>query len=176
MYRYSEVLEYSQLCLVAAVRQLYKMVRESKAWEYGEPQRNQDGEPVVHDIVKLLGCIKTPPSDLHLDRLALVIPECQASLEELSTTLEMLQGRPQSPVAESSYSPDGTQSQTAGSEGADSTACSVPFQICRRIDSPDQIELASPVCYLDEFSMPSEYFADLVPQNSVEDCNFNSLE
>lgn len=150
------------------------MVRESQAWDYAEPQLNQDGEPAVHDITTLLGCIKTPPSDIDLDGPGASIPECQANLEQLSTKLTMLQQPHSSHVAASLESESESESfndalvtATAGSD-ADSTACSEPHTSA----CPDrQIELASPVCFLDELNMHPEYFADLVPQNPVEDHN-----
>lgn len=55
---YAEVLEHTQLTLIATVHKLYSMVRNSQAWELGEPDLNEAGLPVVHNIADKLGCIR----------------------------------------------------------------------------------------------------------------------
>ena len=37
------------------------MVRNSKSWELGEPEMNDRGQPVIHDIASKLGCIRPSP-------------------------------------------------------------------------------------------------------------------
>lgn len=39
------------------------MVRNNKSWDLGEPELNDRGEPVIHDIATRLGCIR-PPLDI----------------------------------------------------------------------------------------------------------------
>ncbi|KLU92044.1 hypothetical protein MAPG_10991 [Magnaporthiopsis poae ATCC 64411] len=59
---YAEVLENTQFALVATIHKLYAMVRGSRAWDLGEPELNDRGQPVIHDIASRLGCIR-PNSD-----------------------------------------------------------------------------------------------------------------
>ncbi|KAL6901185.1 hypothetical protein GGI43DRAFT_404221 [Trichoderma evansii] len=43
------------------------MVRNSESWELGEPNLNHRGLPIIHDIVKRLGCIHLSiDNDLHI--------------------------------------------------------------------------------------------------------------
>jgi hypothetical protein len=39
------------------------MVRNNESWDLGEPELNERGQPVVHDVATRLGCIR-PPSDI----------------------------------------------------------------------------------------------------------------
>ncbi|KAJ3578461.1 hypothetical protein NPX13_g2100 [Xylaria arbuscula] len=71
---YAEVLESNQLVLVNAVQKLYAMVRNQQAWELGEPEFNEKGQPIIHDIVVRLGC--SPKAN---------IPEDEDDLKKLAT-------------------------------------------------------------------------------------------
>lgn len=57
------MLENAQYALIATVQRLYTMVRNNEAWELGDPDLNDGGQPVIHDIAHRLGCI-LPSSDL----------------------------------------------------------------------------------------------------------------
>jgi hypothetical protein len=37
------------------------MVRNNESWELGEPELNERGQPVIHDIASKLGCIRQSP-------------------------------------------------------------------------------------------------------------------
>lgn len=59
--RYAEVLENTQYALIATVQKLYTMVRNGESWDLGEPEMNDRGQPVIHDIASKLGCIRPSP-------------------------------------------------------------------------------------------------------------------
>lgn len=61
MVRYAELLENTQYALMATVQKLYIMIRSKESWELGEPETNDRGQPVVHDIASKLGCIRPTP-------------------------------------------------------------------------------------------------------------------
>jgi hypothetical protein len=56
-------LENTQYALIATVQKLYTMVRNGEPWHLGEPQMNDRGQPVIHDLASKLGCIR-PSLDL----------------------------------------------------------------------------------------------------------------
>jgi len=83
---YAEVLENTQFALIATVHKLYAMVRNQQGWELGEPELNDRGQPVIHNIASKLGCIR-PNSDMDLP-VHSVFPEDEAGLVELARQLE----------------------------------------------------------------------------------------
>jgi hypothetical protein len=83
---YAEVLENTQFALVATVQKLFSMVRNQQPWVYGEPELNDRGQPVIHDIASKLGCIR-PNSDVDLP-VHSIFPEDEAGLAELARQLE----------------------------------------------------------------------------------------
>lgn len=83
---YAEVLENTQFALIATVHKLYAMVRNSQQWDLGEPELNERGQPVIHNIASKLGCIR-PNSDMDLP-VHSVFPEDEAGLAELARQLE----------------------------------------------------------------------------------------
>ncbi|KAH7248464.1 hypothetical protein B0J15DRAFT_401115 [Fusarium solani] len=83
---YAEVLENTQLILVATIYKLYSMVRNNEPWGLGEPESNDRGQPVVHNIAQKLDCIR-PNSDFDLP-LHLVFPEDGVSMTKLALRLE----------------------------------------------------------------------------------------
>ncbi|KAK3363459.1 hypothetical protein B0T25DRAFT_42361 [Lasiosphaeria hispida] len=83
---YAEVLENTQFALIATVHKLYAMVRSGQSWELGEPELNDRGQPVIHNIASKLGCIR-PNSDMDLP-VHSVFPEDEAGLAELARQLE----------------------------------------------------------------------------------------
>jgi hypothetical protein len=89
--RYAEVLENTQFALIATVHKLYNMVRNSQTWELGEPDLNDRGLPVIHDIAQKLGCIR-PNSDIDLP-VHSVFPEDEAGMTELARQLEEQQSK-----------------------------------------------------------------------------------
>ncbi|OLN96655.1 Fluconazole resistance protein 1-like protein 1 [Colletotrichum chlorophyti] len=83
---YAEVLEHTQFALIATVHKLYSMVRNQQQWDLGEPELNDRGQPVIHNIAQKLGCIR-PNSDIDLP-VHSVFPEDEAGLAELARQLE----------------------------------------------------------------------------------------
>lgn len=83
---YAEVLENTQFALIATVHKLYAMVRNNQQWDLGEPELNERGQPVIHNIASKLGCIR-PNSDIDLP-VHSVFPEDEAGLSELARQLE----------------------------------------------------------------------------------------
>lgn len=62
------------------------MVRNQQTWELGEPELNDRGQPVIHDIAHKLGCIR-PNSDIDLP-VHSVFPEDERGMQELAAQLE----------------------------------------------------------------------------------------
>lgn len=86
---YAEVLENTQFALVATVQKLYSMVRNGQQWDLGEPDLNDRGQPVIHNIAQKLGCIR-PNSDIDLP-VHSVFPEDEQGLADLASQLEAQQ-------------------------------------------------------------------------------------
>lgn len=79
---YAEVLENTQYALIATVQKLYTMVRNNESWELGEPELNDRGQPVIHDIASKLGCIRPSPD------LPFAFPEGESDFAELQAQLQ----------------------------------------------------------------------------------------
>lgn len=79
-------MENTQFALIATVHKLYSMVRNQQKWELGEPELNDRGQPIIHNIASKLGCIR-PNSDIDLP-VHSVFPEDEAGLAELARQLE----------------------------------------------------------------------------------------
>ncbi|KAF5268203.1 hypothetical protein FOXYS1_911 [Fusarium oxysporum] len=62
---YAEVLENTQFDLIATVHKLYSMVRNNQSRDLSEPELNDRGQPVIHNIAQKLGCIR-PNRDIGL--------------------------------------------------------------------------------------------------------------
>ncbi|KAL7925564.1 hypothetical protein ACQKWADRAFT_310489 [Trichoderma austrokoningii] len=54
---YVEFLETTHLALIGTVHKLYTMIQKNQPWDLGEPELNDQGELVIHDVAKKLGCI-----------------------------------------------------------------------------------------------------------------------
>lgn len=94
---YAEVLENTQFALIATVHKLYSMVRNGEQWTLGEPELNDRGQPVIHNIAQKLNCIR-PNSDIDLP-VHSVFPEDEAGMADLARQLEEQQ-REQEPLKE----------------------------------------------------------------------------
>ncbi len=80
------MLENTQFVLVATVQKLYSMLRNGEKWELGEPELNDRGLPIVHNVASKLGCLR-PNSDLDLPTHS-IFPEDEAGLVELARQLQ----------------------------------------------------------------------------------------
>jgi hypothetical protein len=78
-----------QIALISAIHKLYAMVRNEQQWELGEPELNDRGQPITHDIVTMLGCIR-PNVDADLPPHT-VFPEDENDLSKLAAELEIHQ-------------------------------------------------------------------------------------
>ncbi|KAL2127254.1 hypothetical protein VTI74DRAFT_11014 [Chaetomium olivicolor] len=111
---YAEVLENSQFALIATVQKLYSMVRNGEPWELGEPELNDRGQPVIHNVAAKLGCLR-PNSDLDLP-IQSIFPEDEAGMAELARQLKEHQQKeaagspPQHPNVK--HEPDSNQPYT----------------------------------------------------------------
>ncbi|EYB21276.1 hypothetical protein FG05_08502 [Fusarium graminearum] len=106
---YAEVLENTQFALIATVHKLYSMVRNNQSWNLGEPELNDRGQPVIHNIAQKLGCIR-PNSDIDLP-VHSVFPEDEAGMAELARQLEDQQ-KEHEPHKEAIKDTDSSQQQS----------------------------------------------------------------
>lgn len=65
------------------------MVRTGQQWELAEPELNDRGQPIIHNIATLLGCIR-PNADADLPPHS-IFPEDEGGLSNLATELEAQQ-------------------------------------------------------------------------------------
>lgn len=79
---YAEVLEHTQYALIATVHKLYDMLRRGEEWTYGEPELNDRGLPVIHNIAEKLGCIRQAPD------VSYTFPEGEEDFLELQHRLQ----------------------------------------------------------------------------------------
>lgn len=92
-HRYAEVLESTQFSLIATIHKLYSMVQNGERWDHGDPDLNDRGQPIVHNIATKLGCIR-PNSDIDLP-VHHVFPENERDLRDLVQQLEAQQQQSQ---------------------------------------------------------------------------------
>ncbi|ORY60596.1 uncharacterized protein BCR38DRAFT_349843 [Pseudomassariella vexata] len=114
---YAEVLENTQFALIATVHKLYHMVRNGQQWELGEPELNDRGQPIIHNIATKLGCIR-PNADADLPPHS-VFPEDEAGLAKLATELEAQQRERDSHAAEHKSETESTCNRTDRSGSSD---------------------------------------------------------
>lgn len=119
---YAEVLENTQYALIATVQKLYTMVRNNDSWDLGEPELNDRGQPVIHDIASKLGCIRPSPD------LPFAFPEGADDFAELQAQLQAARsemaaedtgGRRKLSEDSSSYSPTLERTDRASSSESD---------------------------------------------------------
>lgn len=72
------------------------MVRNGEQWDLGEPDLNDRGQPVIHNIAQKLSCIR-PNSDIDLP-VHSVFPEDEQGLADLAAQLEAQQQNEKSVV------------------------------------------------------------------------------
>jgi hypothetical protein len=117
---YAEVLENTQYALIATVQKLYTMVRNGESWDLGEPEMNDRGQPVIHDIASKLGCIRPSPD------LPNNFPEGAEDFAELQAQLQAARSEANSEdtgsrkySGDSSYSPALDRTDRASSSESD---------------------------------------------------------
>ncbi|KAI1875954.1 uncharacterized protein JN550_001450 [Neoarthrinium moseri] len=107
---YAEVLENTQLALIATVHKLYAMVRTGQQWDLPEPELNDRGQPIIHNIATLLGSIR-PNADADLPPHT-VFPEDEGGLSKLAAELEVQQRERESHVPDHTSETDSTCNRT----------------------------------------------------------------
>ncbi|KAK1837043.1 hypothetical protein QBC39DRAFT_335970 [Podospora conica] len=107
------------------------MVRNNQSWDLGEPELNDRGQPVIHNIASKLGCIR-PNSDLDLP-VHSVFPEDEAGLAELARQLEEVQQKDPN-----HHHPAGAP---LGRRTAESVAASAASATCNRTSRASSSEL-----------------------------------
>lgn len=129
-HRYAEVLENTQYALIATVQKLYTMVRNNEPWELGDPELNDRGQPVIHDIASKLGCIRPSPD------LPYAFPEGAEDFAELQAQLTAARAemaaedsgnRKMSDNDSSAYSPALSRADRASSTESDHSALSKDY-------------------------------------------------
>ncbi|CAK7566204.1 MAG: Fluconazole resistance protein 1 [Sporothrix epigloea] len=108
---YAEVLETTQFALVATVHKLYEMLRTGQAWELGEPELNERGQPVIHSIASKLGYIR-PNNDPDLPVGPSAFPENEQQFADLATEIECHQKKREAEEALAAAEAESTQAQT----------------------------------------------------------------
>lgn len=114
---YAEVLENTQFALIATVHKLYAMVRNGQTWDLGEPELNDRGQPIIHNIATKLGCIR-PNADADLPPHS-VFPEDEAGLNTLAQELEVQQKERESHAIEHKSETDSTCNRTDRASSSD---------------------------------------------------------
>ncbi|KAH9204793.1 hypothetical protein DL95DRAFT_451527 [Leptodontidium sp. 2 PMI_412] len=123
---YAQALENNQHALVATIRKLYALLREKQAWELDEPESDDTGKSIIHDIAFKLGCIRsgrdpevqfgaayeTCAKDDNGSDEDVLLPG--PSIFQLTGRANSSQGEYLEPSAQGSQAPSSEQQQTAG--------------------------------------------------------------
>ena len=102
------------------------MVRNNESWELGDPEMNDRGQPVIHDIASKLGCIRPSPD------LPYAFPEGAEDFTELQAQLQAARsesddsGSQQTPH-DASYSPALDRTDRASSSESDHSTLSKDY-------------------------------------------------
>ncbi|KAM7213079.1 hypothetical protein V8F06_011554 [Rhypophila decipiens] len=136
---YAEVLENTQFALIATVHKLYAMVRNQQQWDLGEPELNDRGQPVIHNIASKLGCIR-PNSEMDLP-VHSIFPEDEAGLAELARQLEEQQQKEGSAAAAAAATPGVNSSMSSNSNRQISIKQETESICCSRTERASSSEL-----------------------------------
>jgi hypothetical protein len=104
------------------------MVRNNEQWELGEPEMNERGQPVIHDIASKLGCIRPSPD------LPFAFPEGAEDFAQLQADLQAARSEMASEDTgstkqseDSSYSPGLQRTERASSSESDHSELSKDY-------------------------------------------------
>jgi hypothetical protein len=104
------------------------MVRNNESWELGDPEMNDRGQPVIHDIASKLGCIRPSPD------LPYAFPEGAEDFAELQAQLQAARSETHSDDTRSrkasddvSYSPALDRTDRASSSESDRSTLSKDY-------------------------------------------------
>jgi len=183
-------LENTQYALIATVQKLYTMVRNGEQWDLGEPELNDRGQPVIHDIASKLGCIRASPDLPH------AFPEGEQDFAQLQVQLQSARsemalvdnGSRKHSDDSSSYSPGLHRTERASSSESDHSNLSKDYnqmmwaqkQAAAKIAprKPAPLSIAQRPKYNEEFkyqpcpslettySMPSPIYTDYQTESS----------
>lgn len=103
--------------MIATVHKLYAMVRTGQQWDLGEPELNDRGQPIIHNIATKLGCIR-PNADSDLPPHS-VFPEDEAGLTRLAAELEAQQNERDLHASEHKSETESTCNQTERASSSD---------------------------------------------------------
>jgi hypothetical protein len=96
------------------------MVRNNESWDLGDPEMNDRGQPVIHDIASRLGCIRPSPDlPYAFPEGADGFAELQAQLAARSDLHEEDSGSRKTSEESSSYSPTLERTDRASSSESD---------------------------------------------------------
>ncbi|CAG9982440.1 unnamed protein product [Clonostachys byssicola] len=174
---YAEVLENTQLVLVATIRKLYEMVRNHDEWHLGEPRCNDRGQAIIHNIAQKLACIRSN-GDIDLP-VQSVFPEDMEGMEQLASIL-----RKQQATLEAE---DGSNKSSDGFSGCSTKANSPEYhsdldhELCvpgpeaqngslQRAYTPEDIGTASNQCALAESPELGNY--QFYPSSQLDDFSY----
>ncbi|KAI0602802.1 hypothetical protein F4775DRAFT_588372 [Biscogniauxia sp. FL1348] len=148
---YAEVLENTQFALIATVHKLYAMVRSGQSWDLGEPELNDRGQPVIHNIATKLGCIR-PNADADLPPHS-VFPEDEAGLSKLAAELEVQQKERESQSAEhkSETESNCTRTDRASSSELDHSDFEQDYRKAM-LSSPQNLQTLSPQSFTSSYN------------------------
>lgn len=88
---YVEFLETTHLALIGTVHKLYTMIQKHQSWDLGEPELNDLGELVIHDVAEKLGCIG-PDGEINLP-IQYELPTTSAGMARLAANPKRQQYR-----------------------------------------------------------------------------------
>jgi hypothetical protein len=104
------------------------MVRNNESWELGDPEMNDRGQPVIHDIASKLGCIRHSPD------LPYAFPEGAEDFAELQAQLQAARSDSHSDDSgsrkasdDASYSPTLDRTDRASSSESDHSTLSKDY-------------------------------------------------
>ncbi|KAI1432426.1 hypothetical protein GGR50DRAFT_598442 [Xylaria sp. CBS 124048] len=150
---YAEVLENTQFALIATVHKLYAMVRNGQPWELGEPELNDRGQPIIHNIATKLGCIR-PNADADLPPHT-VFPEDEAGLYKLATELEAQQHdarRESSHMVEIKCEPDSNYARTERSSSMEFDHSDLEYDYRKVLANSQQNPTLSPQSFTSSYN------------------------
>jgi hypothetical protein len=111
-FSYVEFLETTHLALIGSVHKLYSMIQRNQQWDLGDPELNDQGELVIHDIAKKLGCIG-PNNEIELP-IQYELPTTADGMARLAAHPERQQYRDEDDTEYSDYKePDSPMNDSA---------------------------------------------------------------
>jgi len=165
------------------------MVRNNESWDLGEPELNDRGQPVIHDIASKLGCIRASPDlPYAFPEGAEDFAELQAQLQNARSEMDSEETRKHSEDSPS-YSPGLQRTDRASSSESDHSNLSkdynqmmwaqrqaaakiaplkpAPLNIAQRPSFEDEISYQSRPTVDTSCSMPSPIYTDFQTESPM---------